>query len=220
MRAQAGWEMAVRKVADLAGVIKKYPEHFTRQRRNLLAASTLGIIYGVGGGSVGGDVSGMIAVIHLERPEILEIAGYSVFFYFLWRYWVFCPGIRSEYDKNISQILMGFDKFRTVAEERSWEEFKKKPHWEAGERGFGQAIRKAKVSALRSTLVFEDQSFNGHGRTMNLQKFSVDLPWYISIPYGLRATLEHAIKWDLFSEYMLPYIMAATAVVMLGANHF
>ena len=60
-----------------------------RQRRNLIIASLVLIIYNFGHGTFKGDLPSGIASVgfKLERPEILFWFMHAVVLYFWWRYW-------------------------------------------------------------------------------------------------------------------------------------
>lgn len=212
--------MGTRKIADEPSLISDYPEHFCRQRRNLLAASMLALIYGLGGGSVGDNVTGMIAVVHLKNPEIVELSGYVIFGYFFWRYWLFCPSLINKYNKNISTIMFGYPAFRSMAIRMAKKEFEKISNSQFVEEQFSNSISRSHVSLFRSSLFFDDQMFSSRGATISLKNFRVRIyPWY-ALAYGVRATVSHALKKDIVSEYLLPYIMAVFAACVLFMNHF
>ena len=184
---------------------------FVRQRRSVMAISLGLIIYELAGGKLhGASVFG--GVITLEHPRIVLYFAWAALFYFIWRYWLYMRGefgrVRTEYLVAIGYL----PSFKELASEFQGEII-------AGRHQNDEPV-------IVTSWFGRSLDFSRRWSTSGVLESFANNPSNVPVPYWRLKRIE-IVAWILtaykdraFSDYLLPYLIAAFAIAVTIYSEF
>ena len=184
---------------------------FDPHKRNVIAISSAMAVYYLGEGDIKG-VSTLFGAINLQKPEVLIIGAWLMLLYSLWQYWIRARPHSKDYSVSWKAAIRLDLRFHKLAKEvllssdklQSKDEISHIVERHQGTSNDGVTVTS---SFLRKKflLMIPGQA----DRAINQKKWSIALD-ILATKYMARTLLSEAH----FSDYLLPYMFAATAFVI------
>lgn len=186
------------------------------ERRNLSLTSLAFIVYFFAGGKFKeSSVSLNVINATFERPMILAVIAWSALFWFIYRYWLVHLG---EFSKNFASEFCAWSGkrcFREYAERKMRKEFpvdKEEGYhiadvnWKKGR----VALKWTYASNIERDEQGKIRSYSKYPGSENGELFLTGFRgWFIAI----RESASCCLLNRSFSEYLVPYILAALAII-------
>ena len=180
-------------------------------KRNLIAISSAIAIFYLGEGDIQ-SVSTLFGAIKLKNPQVLLVGVWLMLAYSLWQYWLRSKSHKDDYSNSWTAAIRTDPKFHVIAKERLSAEPKRfeedlvtllvERNQNTGNHGVTVA-----GSILRRKFLLMDPS--GNNSLLNQKPWSIALD-VLAIKYMFKALFSQTH----FSDYILPYLFAAIAIVV------
>ena len=181
------------------------PDGLLRQRRNVFIFSIGILLYVFGGGHIE-NISTISGSIKLENPEVALYFAVIGFFYSIWRYWIYSDRVLANLRYEYISTMINFKPFNDLAKSLQ------------GPQHVAHLINLSPVitdNDGKYQLDFSRKLTKGGGHSSVSGQKAVDVSASTIKLIKIRLWIYVLARKRIFSDYLLPYILASFALATL-----